>query len=112
MSLQKQHYAAAAELKKESNGVVYEEEEEEDSAVKQKFSRYVELDENDPMFTPVLTDEDLAEDPPGHRSGYVAGGCNSAFGSASGCWLMMAAASALYQSSSIAQLPSCPNPLQ
>jgi hypothetical protein len=30
------------------------------------------LNERSPMYVPVLTDEDLAADPPGHRSGYVA----------------------------------------
>ncbi|GBF97241.1 GTPase Era [Raphidocelis subcapitata] len=32
----------------------------------------VVLPESSPMYLPVLTDEDLAADPPGHRSGYVA----------------------------------------
>lgn len=32
----------------------------------------VELPERSPMYLPVLTDEDLAADPPGHKSGYVA----------------------------------------
>ncbi|GFH17703.1 era-type G domain-containing protein, partial [Haematococcus lacustris] len=32
----------------------------------------MQLLENDPMFVPTLTDEELAEDPEGHRSGYVA----------------------------------------
>lgn len=32
----------------------------------------VELPEVSPMYLPVLTDEDLAADPPGHVSGYVA----------------------------------------
>eukprot|EP00775_Hariotina_reticulata_P004932 gene4932-5174_t len=32
----------------------------------------VELPEANPMYVPVLTDEDLAADPPGHKSGYVA----------------------------------------
>ncbi|GFH28380.1 ERA-like protein, small ras-type GTPase [Haematococcus lacustris] len=32
----------------------------------------MQLHENDPMFVPTLTDEELAEDPEGHRSGYVA----------------------------------------
>ncbi|GAX81852.1 hypothetical protein CEUSTIGMA_g9280.t1 [Chlamydomonas eustigma] len=35
-------------------------------------SRNVILDEQDPMWAPTLTDEDLDADPPGHRSGYVA----------------------------------------
>jgi hypothetical protein len=32
----------------------------------------MELYESNSMYVPVLTDEDLAADPPGHRSGYVA----------------------------------------
>ena len=36
------------------------------------LSYNVELDEKNPMWTPALTDEDLDQDPPGHRSGYVA----------------------------------------
>ena len=31
-----------------------------------------QLHKSDPMYQPALTDEDLARDPPGHRSGYVA----------------------------------------
>jgi hypothetical protein len=30
------------------------------------------LSETNPMYLPVLTDEDLENDPPGHKSGYVA----------------------------------------
>ncbi|GLC40143.1 hypothetical protein PLESTB_000881700 [Pleodorina starrii] len=30
------------------------------------------LDESSPFYQPALTDEDLEQDPPGHRSGYVA----------------------------------------
>jgi hypothetical protein len=30
------------------------------------------LNETNPMYLPVLTDEDLDNDPPGHQSGYVA----------------------------------------
>eukprot|EP00198_Chlamydomonas_reinhardtii_P011161 XP_001700498.1 ERA-like protein, small ras-type GTPase [Chlamydomonas reinhardtii] len=40
-------------------------------ADKEKFSKTI-LDETNPFYQPALTDEDLAEDPPGHRSGYVA----------------------------------------
>jgi hypothetical protein len=32
----------------------------------------LELSEASPMYLPVLTDEDLENDPPGHKSGYVA----------------------------------------
>lgn len=32
----------------------------------------VVLDESDELYVPALTDEDLDQDPPGHRSGYVA----------------------------------------
>jgi GTP-binding protein Era len=32
----------------------------------------LELSEASPMYLPVLTDEDLDNDPPGHKSGYVA----------------------------------------
>jgi hypothetical protein len=32
----------------------------------------VRLSESSPMYLPVLTDEDLDNDPPGHKSGYVA----------------------------------------
>jgi hypothetical protein len=32
----------------------------------------IKLSERNPMYLPVLTDEDLAADPPGHKSGYVA----------------------------------------
>jgi hypothetical protein len=32
----------------------------------------IELPEANPMYVPVLTDEDLEADPPGHKSGYVA----------------------------------------
>uniref|UniRef100_A0A7S3QV87 Era-type G domain-containing protein n=1 Tax=Dunaliella tertiolecta TaxID=3047 RepID=A0A7S3QV87_DUNTE len=39
---------------------------------KQKNSYNLELQETDPMYLPYLTDEDLAEDPPDHKSGYVA----------------------------------------
>ncbi|MEW5298993.1 MAG: hypothetical protein WDW38_004909 [Sanguina aurantia] len=35
-------------------------------------SKYVELRESSPMYQPALTDEDLEEDPEGHRSGFVA----------------------------------------
>lgn len=38
---------------------------------KDRFERTI-LDERSPFYQPVLTDEDLAEDPPGHKSGYVA----------------------------------------
>ena len=38
----------------------------------ERSSHNVELDEQHPMWAPALTDEDLAEDPVGHRSGYVA----------------------------------------
>ncbi|KAG2428378.1 hypothetical protein HYH02_014394 [Chlamydomonas schloesseri] len=40
-------------------------------ADKEKFSKPI-LNETSPFYQPALTDEDLAEDPPGHRSGYVA----------------------------------------
>ncbi|KAG2423360.1 hypothetical protein HXX76_015408 [Chlamydomonas incerta] len=40
-------------------------------ADKEKFSKTI-LEETNPFYQPALTDEDLAEDPPGHRSGYVA----------------------------------------
>lgn len=40
-------------------------------ADKEKFSKPV-LDESSPFYQPALTDDDLAQDPPGHRSGYVA----------------------------------------
>ncbi|KAG2487099.1 hypothetical protein HYH03_014212 [Edaphochlamys debaryana] len=49
-------------------------EDEEDAlfyADKEKFGKPI-LDESSPFYQPALTDEDLAEDPPGHRSGYVA----------------------------------------
>jgi len=32
----------------------------------------LQLDENDPLYVPALTDKDLEDDPPDHRSGYVA----------------------------------------
>lgn len=38
---------------------------------RQQFDPMV-LSERSPMYVPVLTDEDLAADPPGHKSGYVA----------------------------------------
>jgi hypothetical protein len=38
---------------------------------RQRFEPVV-LNEKSPMYIPVLTDEDLAADPPGHKSGYVA----------------------------------------
>ena len=35
-------------------------------------SQNLYLAEDDPMWAPALTDEDLDNDPPGHKSGYVA----------------------------------------
>jgi len=43
----------------------------EESTSFKRFEK-LELDESDPMYTPALTDEDLEQDPPGHKSGYVA----------------------------------------
>ncbi|GFR51998.1 hypothetical protein Agub_g14533, partial [Astrephomene gubernaculifera] len=38
---------------------------------RERYERIV-LDESSPLYQPALTDEDLEQDPPGHRSGYVA----------------------------------------
>jgi len=54
---------------------------------RQQFDPMV-LSERSPMYVPVLTDEDLAADPPGHKSGYVAviGKPNAGACRWGGCW--------------------------
>ncbi|KXZ48547.1 hypothetical protein GPECTOR_27g718 [Gonium pectorale] len=70
----KQGPRAAARKQPASQPVRPADEDDDDAlffADKELFEKPI-LNETSPFYQPALTDEDLAEDPPGHRSGYVA----------------------------------------
>ncbi|PNH12008.1 GTPase Era [Tetrabaena socialis] len=71
---QRARAAVAAEPSRKRQPTAAEEEDEDTKlfyADKEKFGKTI-LEESSPFYQPALTDEDLALDPPGHRSGYVA----------------------------------------